>query len=82
MNQFQIEPKQLPKDTSSVRMWMEYSFFQVVGRVIVQFLEEGTQEVIATKFIDIPQEIYSQWTDSDQFLIDYVCQQLQITLKQ
>ena len=79
MSSFNIQSYTFQKVATRAIMWIEYKFFQTTGRVVVQFLSEAG-EILDVQYVDIPADVYAAWTDTDQYMVDYVCKELRIIL--
>jgi hypothetical protein len=74
---FQIQDYNFVKIATQLTLWLEYRPFATTGTVYVQF-QSSTGEVLGTEQVFIPEDVYANWTDSDQVLVDYVFAQLGI----
>lgn len=78
---FPIQDYDFTKTANHILMWLEYRPFASTGVAYVQFSVKETGEVLGSKSVNIPEDIYSTWTDSDEVLVNYVTNQLGITIK-
>ena len=78
---FPIQDYAFTKTADQILMWLEYRPYSSTGIVYVQFSVEATGEVLGTNSVNIPEDVYSTWTDSDEVLVKYVTSELGITLK-
>lgn len=75
----QIDPVLSGKTAVAVEFILDYKFFATDASLFAKFLDEEGG-FIEIKRVYVPPEVYAQWLDTDQFLIDYAVEQLGIKL--
>jgi len=80
MSLLDIQDYTFSRISNQVTLWLEYKPYQTVGIVYVQFKAKDTGEILGTQSVNIPEDVYSSWTTSDDTLVYYVLNELGITL--
>jgi hypothetical protein len=77
----EIQPYSIQYNIVKIKFYMNYIFNATDCNVSVQLIDD-TDRILDAKYVHIPPEIYSQWTDDDSVILNYIYEQLNMTPKQ
>jgi hypothetical protein len=78
MSEFKIEPFAVSQTGVRLRLLVSYELFATATRVYY-FISDENGTTLQSGDVYIPPEVYSEWTDTDQTLLDYVSKELGVT---
>jgi hypothetical protein len=80
MSLFKIEiaPRDVIKRATNIEILLQYIFLAEDATVIV-YIKDEQNNTLDIKTVYIPKEIYSQWVDTDNFIIDYILKELNLS---
>jgi hypothetical protein len=77
-NRISIDPVSLSSNATNVLVTMpSFELGATEGTAYVSMFSEDDR-ILTSKRVDIPPTIYAQWKEDDNFIIDYVLQQLNV----
>lgn len=71
----EVQPIEKIRTISSVEIFLQYVFNATDATIYVYF-KDTDNSTVDIKQVYIPPEVYAQWTDTDEYLIDYVLKEL------
>lgn len=73
-----VKPIDITKTSIMVEILLQYVFLAQDATVYVYF-KDAENAPLDVKTVYIPPEIYAAWTDSDEYLVDYILSELGLT---
>ena len=65
---------------NEIKIRVIFDLEDTTARITYQLLNSDTKKMVSHNTLIIPEDIYTQWGADNQFIIDWVAEQLGITL--
>jgi len=65
---------------NEIKIRVIFDLEDITARITYQLLNSDTKKIVSHNTLVIPEDVYSQWGTDNQYIIDWVAQQLGLEL--